>query len=1194
MKKTGRVTSLKAGLSKFCFAVALCMCLSIGTSYAQRLSLEYRNVPIRTVLKAIEDQTDYSFVYSSSSVNVEKAVSIRTANTDITTTLNTLFKDQGIVYQISENQIILSPATQQRTSAQTRTGITGVVKDANGEFLIGATVIIDSGEKYAITNGVGEFQINGSIDPKSTLSVSYLGYRTSSLQIGNRSHFEVVLEADAMAIDNVLVTGYQSLPAERATGAFGSVATELLSRPTTNVGSSLIGTVTGMQVTADTKGKLKLQVRGQTTLGESNRDPLVVVDGFEIEGGLETLNPNDIENITILKDAASASIWGARAANGVLVIVTRGGKFARQAQPTKVEFSAFMKYSPKIDLDYLRPLASSAETIEYEKLVFNKYDPWYTDDGFGPGSYLTPHSPTTTALNEYRLGFISESELNAVLNEYSGYDNSDQIRKYLLQNPFTQQYNVNISGATERMSNNLSLLYESNAYQKKGEDMWRMQASYRTNIAIAKWLDFNFTGTYSYNKDTDNSTGSGMASGGYEYSITSLQRYRMLLDENGEMTNISPWYMPNLERHVNTERFPYDFWGNPIDELSARDLHRITATARAQAGLTFKIIPGLNFVLSGQYELTNNLLRRYYSENSISVKKVINEGSTYDRTARTVTPNHPLGGFLDQNRSQIDRWDVRAQVNFNRTFNDVHDVAVIAGAEAREKVTQIFNNPRAFGYNPAKMTSSPFPNGPGSGSDASKQIKNWVGNNLTLAYINSFGYRTDRFISMYGNASYTYKGKYTLTGSVRNDASNLITDDPAYRYSPFWSVGGSWQAGHEDFMNSVTWVNRLTVRLTYGYNGNVDTSTSFMPLLNMSSSANIYTNGMTASIGSYGNPTLRWERTGTWNFGIDYALFGNKLFGKLDVYNKNTTDMIASVSIPSINGTTSQKINNAEMTNRGFEIEVGTRQNLYGKDVTWYGSVNASYNRNKITKLFVSSYYAYGPVYSNEKVEGYDANSLWVYTYNGLVNIGTESHPDWQPSIQSGYNENTGQYDYFTFGTWPTGDAFDISTHAGTRNAPWNIGLVNSFKIYDFDFSFILSGKFGHKFLRKGFNYPQMTGGNVYPNKYLDEVMNGDPDKIVPLPLDENETRLYFWDRFYPYLHYMVEDAGHIRMREINVTYNLPQNVLSKIGIDRLQVYAQANNVFNIYFNKYNQDPEFPLGSVKPTASFTFGFKATF
>ncbi|MDR0544929.1 MAG: TonB-dependent receptor, partial [Odoribacteraceae bacterium] len=375
-------------------------------------------------------------------------------------------------------------------------------------------------------------------------------------------------------------------------------------------------------------------------------------------------------------------------------------------------------------------------------------------------------------------------------------------------------------------------------------------------------------------------------------------------------------------------------------------------------------------------------------------------------------------------------------------------------------------------------------------------------------------------------------------------------------------------------------------------NGNVDKTTAFRPLISASSTPNIYTNERTATVSSYGNPTLRWEKTGTLNVGVDYSLFERKLHGKIDVYNKVSKDLIASMSIPAINGTTSQRLNMGEMLNRGLEVEVGTVQTL-AKEVTWSGNLNFSYNYNKITKLFKSSYQGYELVGMSGATaayrEGYNANTLWSYAYAGIYNDGTEQSPNWQPKIKGA------GADVYGYGGWPPGDGRDFVVESGVQVAPWLLGFSNNFKVRDFNFSFILTGKFGHSFRRQGFNYPPMWGGRVMPNSKLGEVMNGDPAKISPLPLNgAEESRYYFWDRFHAYLDYLAESASHVRMREVMLSYDAPRSFLNKAGVSRCQLYAQVTNLFSIYANPFNEDPEFPEGGVKPSPGYTLGLKLQF
>ncbi|MCK7554028.1 TonB-dependent receptor [Chitinophaga sedimenti] len=542
-----------------------------------------------------------------------------------------------------------------------------------------------------------------------------------------------------------------------------------------------------------------------------------------------------------------------------------------------------------------------------------------------------------------------------------------------------------------------------------------------------------------------------------------------------------------------------------------------------------------------------------------------------------LTPNLPKGGILTQNRSRAQAYNLRNSINYNNIFARKHEVNFIAGAEISNQVTETFGNPITYGYNDETLTSGVFPNGPGG---TFKTIQNWLGSNQTFGYSNSFSYATNRYFSSFANLAYTYNGKYTASGSFRTDASNIIADDPKYRYSPFWSAGLAWQLHREDFLRAATYVNRLNLRATYGYNGNEDRSTSFMPLIAVGATPNVYTNDYTATISSYGNPTLRWEKTATWNLGVDYSLFGNQLFGKVDIYSKYGRDQIAQLTIPAANGTTSQKLNNAEISNRGIELEIGTQQSIT-KRISWQGNVNFSFNRNRVEKLFVATYAASTLVGggSGAYVQGANANDLWRFKYAGMQNG--------QPMVTG----EKGQL--YNFGAFTPGDGRNYLVNMGTTVAPYTLGFMNTFRVYDFDLSFILTGKFGHVFQRKGFNYPPTWTGRVLPNVKLSEVLNGDPQNIVPLPQNDVEDRYYFWDRFHQYMTYLIENASHVRMQEVNLTYNLNKANLTRLHLQHVQLFAQGNNLFTIYANKAKEDPEYPLGTMRPQPTVTLGLKVS-
>ncbi|WP_426330182.1 SusC/RagA family TonB-linked outer membrane protein [Pedobacter sp. R-06] len=1157
------------------------------TTLAQKISLSEKNAAIDKVFNKISQQTGYDFLVTRTMIRDAKPVNITVKDEELSDVLSRIFKDQPLEYVIKDKSVIISRKSFSSASApqtQTKIIVNGRVVGEDNQVLPGASVKIKGQDRVIKTGSGGEFSIEAN--EGDIITVSFLGYKTAEVEIGKTNNITINLEVLPAQLDAVTVvsTGYQKLSKERATGAFNTISKAQLDRPSTNIAQRLVGVTPGMQATLDADGNPRFEIRGQTSLNirdnngnlTANAVPLVVVDGFPIQGDFSTINPNDVESITILKDAAAASIWGARSGNGVIVITT---KRPQNGDALKIELNSFIRLGGKLDLNYVNPQASSAETIDYEKAAFNHWGGKTNLGTLAGQDQFKAWSLGSVAMNEQYLGYLNLGQRDAKLAQLSGYDNQQQISDYLLAAPVNQQYNLSISAATKRSSNVFSLMFADNQSNFKNTNSQQYLLNYRNTTNIFKWLDFDFSAMFQYN-DRNNS--------GYDLNyIKSLSPYDMLLNPDGSQTNVvNTYYQPLLDRSVPMGKFPYSDWTfNPIAEMANRNLGARDLNARLQGGLTVKLLKGLTYDVKGQFEIFNTLTRNLYGEQTFFVRNTVNTASTWNMTTNAVTPNLPKGSILDQSRDEYKSYNIRNQLNFNRSFGR-HEISVIAGTEITNRNSQSFGNPRAYGYNDQTLSVGTFPNGPGG---TSLQLKDWIGTNETFSYVNTFQYATDRYFSLYGNAAYTFDGKYTVSGSVRTDASNLISDDPSYRYSPFWSAGLSWQLSKEKFLNDITWIDRLGIRMTYGYNGNVDKSTAFMPLISSNPNPDIYTQDRTASIASYGNPTLRWEKIGTANLGIDYSLFGGKIFGKLDLYSKKGKDLIADITIPSANGVISQKFNNAGMLNQGIEVEFGTFANISDK-IRWTGSLNFAYNHNEITKLFRASYQPSNLLGTTSAyVEGKNANTLWSYKYAGLFNLGTDASLNWQPMIQ-GPDAGT----RFSFANTPLGNPLNYMVDGGTKVAPYIAGFSSQFRVYDFDFSFIFTGKFGNVFRHNSFNYPLLWAGKVLPNSRLSEVMNADPMTMVPLPKNPNEPSYYNWTSFTPYLDYLVDNASYVRLQEVNLSYNVPVRLLSKFGLARMQLYAQGNNLFIITANKYGEDPEYPIGTVRPQAQYTFGFKLNF
>ncbi|MFZ9386618.1 MAG: SusC/RagA family TonB-linked outer membrane protein [Chitinophagaceae bacterium] len=1074
--------------------------------------------------------------------------------------------------------------------AQTSRTIKGKVTGPDNQPLGKVTVVVKNGTGGTSTDANGNYSITVPAG-KQILVFSYVGMNSREVEVGaNESTASVSLVAGNDTLGEVVLvsTGYQTIPKERATGTFGVVSKEQLEKPSTNISARIIGTTAGVQaLRMDEEGNPFFQIRGLSTL-YANQEPLVVVDGFPIQGSYTSVNPNDVESVTILKDAAAASIWGSRAVNGVIVITTKN---ARKGTPLRVEFSTFIRVGGKIDLDYSRPHATSAEQVEYEKLAFDKWGA-LTNAGNVQSNFGYTWTPGQIALNETKLGFMTPARRDFILDSLKMLDNRSQISDLLLANPVTRQYNLSLFSSTQRASNALSLLFEQNQSNFRETYNRRLMLNYRNGITVTKWLDFSFSTMVQYNKFTNN--GSSLA------EIQSLAPYEMLQNPDGSYPHTSiRYYTPAVTRQVPTHLFPYSDWSyNPVRETKSRSQEQMDLNIRVQSGLVLKPLKGLSIESSIQYERFNTETRNLYDTNSYTVRITVNQASFWNpglpgAYTTSPIPNLPKGQMLSQSRSRTDAWNFRNLVRFDRVFGSRHEINFVAGTEQQSRVVQVFSHPTTYGYNDATLQFGNFPNGPGGAVQNGNQngtlpptnlnIRNWLNQITGFGYTNSFSYSTDRFFSVYGNAAYTYNNKYTVSASARSDGANFITDDPKYRYNPFWSVGASWQIWKEKFMGGVNFVDRLTLRTTFGYSGNQDRSTSFQPLISLSASPNGLTNQFTAFFSSLGNPTLRWEKTSTFNIGADYSMFKGKLFGSINYYQRKGKDLLASISIPAVNGSTFQFLNTARMTNSGIELEVGTSLKI-AKNFRWRGNLNISYNKNKITDLFLTQYNSSSLTARSTAsyVVGYNANTLWMFKYTGFNSAN-------QPTV---LGPNGVNYDMQTF---VPGDARFYLDRVGTLVAPYTMGFITNFDYKNFSLTLNITGNFGHVFQRRGFNYPiQWSGTRLLPNKFVGDVLNGKSSDLLTLPINPAEPRFFFWDRFYNNLSYLGESASWVRMQEINFTYNLGDKLLKKTGLGNLQFFVQGNDLFVILSNKYGEDPLYQLGTLNPRPKTTLGLKCQF
>jgi TonB-linked SusC/RagA family outer membrane protein len=1147
-----------------------------------RINVNVEEMELADLLWELQESSGIVFAYRTSDLEGMDPVTANFEGATITEILDEVLEDTHLDYKmdkevvvIVKREIIPEITTEDQ---QEKKIIKGKVTDDQGIPLPGVSVVIKGTNIGVATDIDGNYTLTLEQE-EAVLVFSFVGMTPQEIAYTGQFMLDVTLAMDTEKMAEVVVTGYQTISKERVTGAYNLIDKKELEKSTSDITSRLITSLPSMQLVSDRLGNESLQIRGQSSLGTKG-SPLIVVDGFPVSIGLSDINPNEIESITILKDAAAASIWGARSGNGVVVINTKSAK----NRELRIEYEGTTTRSGNVDIDYYLNRANSADQLQYEKLAFdnNLFGAGLTNGSFGDAAY-NGMSAGLTYMNEHKLGYLTDLELASHLSTLSNVNNSDEIKKHFFRRAFSSRHNLNISGGSENMDHFVNVMYEHGKAVTKGSDSKKFNLSYRTNVKINKNINFKLSGSTRYTKDENASN--------QFLDAKRLSSYDTFQDSDGNYFDVPQFgdhYKPAIERWASVnpdKKFAYNWINNPIQNLKSGQSERKSLSLRLQAALAVKIIDGLDIISSLQVEKIKNEHETFHSDDHYYVRNLVNTSSSFETMpwgTQVLKQNIPNGAIIKSNNDETNTFTFRNQLNFRKTINK-HSLVFLAGTEMRKIKNESTIDPTVFGYNERTNIASTLLNGGGFYTD-------WMGRPQFSGFeshlVPNFGYRKDVYVSYYSNVSYSFDDKYTISGSYRTDASNLITDDPKKRYSPFWSVGLNWNIHRENFVTGMDWLNRLVLRGSYGVNGNVSTATSYKPLISLISDT-FYLNGRnTATISNFGNPELGWEKTRTFNIGVDFAVLGGKINGSIDAYKKKGDDLLTATSLPSVYGTTEAEFNSASMVNKGIDLSLSTKQ-LIAKTVGVGCTVNVSYNKNEITRLNRSNYTISNLLGrgSGAYAEGHNANSIWAYKYGGMKNFGTNDNPNNQPSYLIGDEQKS-------FSDRSSLDARKIAVNKGVSIAPWVASMNLDFDYKNFNLSFIFIGKFGHKFMRTGFNYTDYSAVTNVNSKYK-SVKNADGSKEIPVTADDY-SNYYLRSEYAPNMDYLVTDASHIRFREVRLSWIVPTDKLSRFGVNGASLFLQVNNVSTWKFNSYGEDPEYRLGSIKPVTSSLLGLKVNF
>lgn len=1192
------------------FVIFIAMMQAKAASYAQKITLSEKNTPLEKVFDKISLQSGFDFFISESLLKTAKPVTIQVRNADLPSVLKLLFKNQPLEFLIQDKAIVVKAKPDkpnQITSTSININVHGRVVDEEEKPLAGATISIlkidsagptakqqgDFSVGYKGRNAVAQTDANGefnlkNIEESTFIIISYTGYRVYQAKAAQEmGTIKMTPDGNLKEVNITINTGYQSIARERSAGSIAKPNMDILKNRSTamNIIQRLDGLVPGLTIN-NAPGATPVLVRGLTSIN-SSRAPLYVVNGIPI-ADISTVNPDDVEDITVLKDATSAAIWGAKAANGVIVVTTKKGQSNAKL---KINYDAFVNFQGKPDLSY-QNMMNSSQYIQTVSEIFN--DPTYSWKTIYPYTTIStpvtggsaPVSPHETIW--YNQANLPQSQVNAALAQLASQNNLQQISDLWYRNASLMKHSLSLAGGGNKYSFYGSINYintqNSTPNQKDQNYTMNLRQDFRFNDRIKMYLitDLQHQNTSAANMIQPTAT---------------FLPYAMFLNPDGSNADLSWLYRTDEVRKGYEQGSLVDLRYNPLNEINTGNSTGNLIRGRVTAGVTVNIWDGLRYegvfgITRAQNKTTNLLDQNNYAVRSELASFTIAASNPGERPTYLLPEN---GGHYTTANAINKDWTVRNQLVYDKAWNNKHQLTLLVGQEAQEQ----FNNTttsKIRGYNSQLMSygvidyaalAEGVPNTvmPTAGTSSS----------LFPDYFNETEY-TQRISSYYANGGYTFLGKYTFNGGIRIDESNLFGKDKSAQNRPVWSVGLAWELGKESFMKSHTWLDRLALRSSYGITGNspeVGTAAS-SDILTVVTNLN-YPGGTGLSLQMPANRALSWETTKTFNVGIDFAILGNRLSGTIDLYHKKTEDLIGEMTLNPFTGFPTITGNAGKMTNKGIDLSISSA-NLQQGALKWRTTFNMAYNQNKITSLNSTIPISLGSdMITQAYLEGYPAFSVFAYTYAGLDHLG-------DPQIRL----NDGSVAKARNVAKPE----DVK-YMGSFQPKWSGGMNNTFGYKDFSLSVNLIYNLGYVFRRDVassysgrdmFLADAQFNGNLnadFVNRWKkpgDEAFTNIPAYLPSATEDVNRRDI----DYYCYADINVEDASYIKFRDITLSYSLPKKLIGKIKADAVTFRAQLSNIMLWKANNVGIDPEFQTGTggtrtpLTNQHSFTLGAHVTF
>lgn len=1044
--------------------------------------------------------------------------------------------------------------------------VEGTIQDTEGYILQGALITDKNNSNRTYADSVGYFSIMLDFAP-TTLTISSMGYETLDVKITDKhkNPLSIILKAESQLLQEVEVsTGYQYIPRERIIGSFDFIDNNTLTEQvSTDLLSRLEAVANGLRMERrDAVSDLGIRIRGLSTMSTGPiRNPLIVVDNFPFEGDINNINPNDVENISILKDAAAASIWGARAGNGVIVITTKQGKMG---QPMSINVDVNGTVERKPNLGYL-PLMSGEEYIVVEEFLFaNKHR--FSDTA----SFAKPvFSPVYEILFKKERGEIDEQAANELLRKLSTQNLIQQYQNLMYTHAVNQQYSANIQGGGQNSS-----WYFSSGYDKNRDNLGarynRLNLSFRNSYMpvdiLRLEIGMNYTNSLSISGKSAYSPGSG------------LYPYLQIADTQGQALPVPRTFRQSLLDTIGRGNLlDWNYYPLQDDDFrqSVSKLNNIVINSSINFNPFEWLALNFRYQFQGEHVDGNTL----YQEESYFTRNLINQFTQISPINDDVVYIIPRGDIKDISNTRLNVQNFRGQFNVDKSWHKQHIVG-LAGLEFRD-VRTVGNNSRVYGYNNDILTTGNV--------DYTRQYPHYITNsNFFIPQNQDFTGLANRFVSAFANLAYTFDKRYVATLSARRDASNIFGVNVNDRWNLLWSGGIGWNISNESFYNSRL-LPELRVRVTHGYSGNTDLRRSAVTTFLYNSLQSPFTQSPMAIISQHANPELRWERVRMTNAGLYFNSKNSRLYGNIDFYWKKGKDLFGPDPMDITTGVSGTLIRNvAVLKGHGLDIDLNS-QTFRNTSFTWESSFNMSYYNDEVVDYYLAS--AQGSVLVSGadvtmiRVEGKPMYALFSYKWAGL---------DAETGDPVGFVDGEASKDYRAI--TGVGTSMDDFVYHGSAIPTFYGSLGNRLTYKSLSLSFRLLFKGGYYFKNEGINYTRMYSviSNGFHQEFNDRWQSSGDElntNVPSLVYPHNSFR----DDFYRNSEVKVERGDHVRLQYINLGYNFTVKANRTTSLKHGTLYMNMSNIGLLWkANNVGVDPDYGAYSVPPAMTFSLGCRIGF